>query len=406
MTEPIFLVMGPPGHVRGADAETCLRRMGQNAGNLVFQHAVPKLVAGRCVHLHETGADWADGPLHDAARAVIFPAANHLRCGADWSGLNGYLARPGPPLVVLGLGVQAPPGAGVADTAAALAADPHAARLVALLKERAVLVTVRGRFSQAVCDRLGLAGTQALGCPSALLNPAPDLGLVIAARLARVAARLGGKGCAVRPAMAAAAPFEIRGDLDRITLEQRLFDWFVAERDGLYVQQSGGVAALQAASGGWHRLAPSTRAGIRAVLAPGMEETAFWARLCRSGRVPLSAPDWIAMLAGRDMVIGSRVHGVMAALAAGVPGILVPHDARGAELARHMHLPVLDRADLVAASGPGGVLSRVRFDPLAFDRWRRSAAAGMADALGAVGVPPSAHLMSLAAGAGPRARAA
>lgn len=406
MTEPTFLVMGPPGHVRGFDPDTCLRRMGQNAGNLVFQHAVPKLVAGRPVHLHETGADWADGALHAAARAVIFPAANHLRCGADWTGLNAYLSRPGPPLVVLGLGVQAPFGAGIAETATRLAADPHTARFVAILRERAALVTVRGRFSQTVCDRLGLGGTRALGCPSALIHPAPDLGMGLAARLARLRARLGGKGCAIRPVMAAAAPFEIRDKSNAITREQRLFQWVAVERDGLYIQQSGGVAALQAASGGWHHLAPSTRAGIQEVLAPGMEEVAFWSRLCRVGRVPLSAPDWIAMLAGRDLVIGSRVHGVMAALAAGVPGILVPHDARSAELAHHMHLPVLDRADAIAAPSLGAALSHVRFDPLAFDRWRRGAARDMGAALSEAGIPPSAHLVALAAGAGPVARAA
>lgn len=406
MTDPVLLVMGPPGHVTGPDMPTLLRRMGANAGNLVFQHAVPKLMSGRCVHLHEAGADWGDRALHDGARAVIFPAANHLRRGADWRGLNGYLARPGPPLVVLGLGVQAPLGAGVAETAAALAADPQAARLAAILRERAVLITVRGRFSQSVCDRLGLAGVQALGCPSVLLNPAPDLGRHIAARLARIRARLGGKGCAIRPVMAAAAPFEIRGNPDRVALEQRLFHWIVAERDGLYVQQSGGVAALQAASGGWDRLAPSTRAGIAEVLSPGMEETALRARLCRAGRMPVSASDWIAMLAGRDLVIGSRVHGVLAALAAGRPGVLVPHDARGAELARHMHLPVLERADLLAAPGPAAALSRVRFDPAAFDHWRRGAAHDMAAALSGVGVTPSAHLRALAGGAVPMARAA
>jgi hypothetical protein len=302
--------------------------------------------------------------------------------------------------------VQAPLGAGIAETAARLAADPHAARFVAILRERATLVTVRGRFSQAVCDRLGLGGTRALGCPSALLHPAPDLGMGLAARLARLRARLGGKGCAVRPVMAAAAPFEIRGQPDVVTLEQRLFRWIVAERDGLYIQQSGGVAALRAASGGWHHLAPSTRAGIRTALAPEMEEVAFWSRLCRAGRVPVSAPDWIAMLAGRDLVIGSRVHGVMAALAAGVPGILVPHDARSAELAHHMHLPVLERADVIAAPSLSAALSHVRFDPVAFDRWRRRAAREMAATLSEAGIPPSPHLAALAAGASPVARAA
>ena len=320
MTEPVCLVMGPPGRVGGPDMATCLRRMGENAGNLVFQHAVPGLVSGRCVHLHETGADWGDRALHDAARAVIFPAANHLRCGADWTGLTGYLDRPGPPLVVLGLGVQAPRGADVAGTVAALRADRHAARLVDVLRARAAHVSVRGRFSQAVCAALGLDGTRPLGCPSAFLDPAPDLGQRIAAQLARLTARARGKAAPLRPVMAAAAPFEIRARPEAMAVEQRLFEWIVTGRDGLYVQQSGGVAALRAASGGWHRLAGATRAGIAGVLAPGMAEVAFRAHLCRAGRVPVSAAEWIAA-AGRTRAVpwqpGARCAGGAGGRAAG-----------------------------------------------------------------------------------------
>ena len=388
--------MGAPGRVGARDTAARLRDMGDNAGNLIFQHAVTRLLDADRVHLWGPDAPWGDAAILQGARALVFPAANHLRTGADWTGLCDFLDRPGPPLVVLGLGVQAPRGAGVAETAAALAADPQARRLAAVLGARAAFISVRGAFSQAVCAALGIGGTVPLGCPSALLHPDPGLGMGIAGRLAGLAAALAGKGARVRLAMNAAAPFEIRGQAARLALEQRLFDWVVARHGGLYVQQSGGVAACDAAGGNWHRLAASTRAGIAGVLAPEMAEVDLWAHLARGGRAPHDAGAWIAEMAGIDLAIGTRVHGALAALAAGRPGVLIPHDARTAELARTHHLPWLDPDDVLGARDPGAALGRVRFDPGAFDRARRASAAGLAAALEGLGLAPASALLRLA----------
>ncbi len=396
MSERHYLVMGSPGHVPPGSPEFQLEAMGANAGNLLFQYAVTQLIDGPMVHLGPGGADWADPQPRADAAALIFPAANHLRRGADWTGLNAYLSLPGPPLIVLGLGIQAPSGVGVAEAVAVLNADSQARRFVDILRDRASLITVRGRYTQAVCEGLGLHGTEPLGCPSNFLHPAPDLGARLARRLVDLSAVLCGKGRGLSGAMAASAPFEIRGKKPAVKLEQTLFDWLIGQQqDGLYIQQSGGAVSARAASGQWHDLAASTRAGIQKVLAPNMPEVEFWSRMCRMGRFPTSAADWIAELACRDIVVGTRVHGVLAGLAAGVPGVLIPHDARTDELAETMYLPTLSREAALNATGLGHALQQVDFDGLSFDRARWKNAARLAGLLARNGIRPTRHLAEL-----------
>lgn len=137
----------------------------------------------------------------------MFPAANHLRLGADWSGLNNFLEGANKPLIVLGLGAQSPKIGGEKETISALKADAGIRRMVDIFRDRAVLVTVRGRYSQEVCVALGLEAVEVLGCPSAMINPAPDLGR----RLADGLRDLADGGGEARIGVTAAAPFEIAG---------------------------------------------------------------------------------------------------------------------------------------------------------------------------------------------------
>ena len=389
-----YAVLGTPGRVRAParlDPATLLAVLGANAGNLVFQYATARIVDAPLTFLGLADTPYSDRSAIDGAAALIFPAANHLRAGADWTGLNAYLEGAGKPLVVLGLGAQAPAGASVAQTVEALRGEAHVRRMLDILRERAVLVTVRGAFSQAVCADLGLTDTLPLGCPSALLSPDPQLGQTIAARLAALRSQ-------PRPrlAMTAAAPFEIALDAPRRALERQLFAW-MQEGAGLYVQQSGGVAAMQAASGQWHRISEADRGSIAWVLADQGDPAAVWDHLGAHGRFFTSAADWIAAMAPLDLVLGSRAHGAMAALAAGTPGVLIHHDLRTSELAETMHLPTLDAAAVTQATRLQDALPHIRFDAAAFDAWRGATARDLATAFDRIGLPFAPTVRALAA---------
>jgi len=389
---PSFALLGTPGFIRDParfDAATLLQVLGQNAGNLLFQYAASRIIAAPQIHIGLSETPYAETDALHHARALVFPAANHLRTGADWTGLNDYLENAGLPLVILGLGAQAPLG-GEQATIAALKADAQVRRLVDILRDRAQFVSVRGEFSARVCDAMGLRDVQVLGCPSVLLNPDPLLGQKLAARIAGLA-QVPGR---LRLAMTAAAPFEIVADAPRRDLERRLFGWSVAA-PGLYMQQSGGVAAMQAARGQWHLLEPGARKSIPAILAPQIDPVEVWAFLCRGARFALSAPEWIAELADCDLVLGSRVHGNLAAIAAGVPGVIIAHDSRTAELAQSMHLPQVQPGDVLAAARPRDLVARIAFDGVAFDRWRAEMARALTGAFDRLGIPLAADIRAL-----------
>ncbi|SMY09231.1 polysaccharide pyruvyl transferase family protein [Flavimaricola marinus] len=393
-----FAFLGTSGRVRRPQRfppEVLLSVLGANSGNLMFQYAASRIIDAPGRHIGLSDISYTDPRGLEGAQALIFPAANHLRTGVDWSGLNDYLAGADLPLVVLGLGAQATAGATPGQTITALKSAPSVLRMVDILRDRAVFVSVRGAFSQEVCAGLGLDRVEVLGCPSALLNPDPGLGRSLAARLQ--AAR---QMPSPRIAVTAAAPFEIALDTPRRKLERRLFGW-AQDHDGLYVQQSGGLAAMQATSGQWHRISEDDRASIAWVLDPEARSDAagnphaVWNHLRRHGRFYTSAADWIAEMGPLDVVLGSRAHGTMAALAAGTPGVLIAHDSRTSELAQTMHLPQLDAEAVLGAGTLADALSHVRFDGAAFDRWRTRTAATLTAAFDRLDIPVAGPVRAL-----------
>ncbi|WP_139312819.1 polysaccharide pyruvyl transferase family protein [Acuticoccus yangtzensis] len=401
-------VLGPPGAVADAGAlstEALLARVGANSGNLMFQRAAPRLFAEETVHVATLAGADAERVLA-GARALVLPVANHLRLGTDWDGFASALERVDVPLIVLGLGSQAPGKDGEEATIAALKADRSVTRLAGVLADKAALVSVRGPFSQRVCEALGLAGTVALGCPSLFLNPRPDLGRAIAWRLGKArdkgAPDKGARDKAgARFALAAAAPFEIQSDPAKLEAERVLFAEMAA-CNGLYVQQSGGTVAVSMAKGDFAAVPLSAALSLRRILAPAMGLDDFAALMRERGRLFSDAAAWIDAVKPFDAVIGTRLHGNMAAIAGAIPGIVVTHDSRTGELVERMALPSLTLGDVTAAAaGEAGaratMLERARFDAARFDANRAEIAAGYRDAFAGLGLRLADEIAALAA---------
>lgn len=53
----------------------------------------------------------------------------------------------------------------------------------------------------------------------------------------------------------------------------------------------------------------------------------------------LDATPWISYLSGFDFAIGTRVHGTIGAISAGIPAVLLAHDTRTEELAKYHGIP-------------------------------------------------------------------
>ena len=70
------------------------------------------------------------------------------------------------------------------------------------------------------------------------------------------------------------------------------------------------------------------------------------------------------------LVIGSRIHGVMLAIQAGIPGICIAHDTRIEELCDIMHIPYIHSNELKQGFTLDEIKQRIKFDAESFNKNR------------------------------------
>ena len=388
MTVAIF---GTPGFVERAetfDLPHKLKVTGDNTGNLLFQHAVANFVDGEKVFIGLAKRNYGDPVLRSAAKALLFPAANHLRAEADWTGLNSFLEKTRQKLVIFGLGVQGRQGDGAGGIVAALRANPTVQRMVDIFRDKAAFVGVRGALTAEVCAALGLKDVAVTGCPSLMISADPQLGRTVAARLDALR-----RGEVPPLVVTAAAAAELTGDT--LTVERRLAALL---RDGdLYVQQSGGAAAVALFAGAVPAPGSWEARVLGKALFPDAPAEAMQDFLSRHGRVFFSVAEWMSATARAGLFLGTRLHGNMIGLQQGLPCAMIAHDARTSELIGQMHMPRLDIAAFLSAPTIEGVVRAVEFDAEAFDAGRQRAAAIYAETLPRIGVPVTSALRTLAA---------
>ncbi len=91
----------------------------------------------------------------------------------------------------------------------------------------------------------------------------------------------------------------------------------------------------------------------------------------------LQAKQWIDYLSTKELSIGCRMHGNIAAILAGIPTVIIPHDMRMKELIDYHRLPSLRPGEIKECSTLDDVLERVDFDAMFnhhqenFERYRK-----------------------------------
>lgn len=78
----------------------------------------------------------------------------------------------------------------------------------------------------------------------------------------------------------------------------------------------------------------------------------------------LQAKQWIDFLSTRELSIGCRMHGNIAAILAGIPTVIIPHDMRMKELIDYHKLPSLKPGQIKECATLDDVLERVDFDAM------------------------------------------
>lgn len=308
-------------------ADELSHQSGGNTGNLMFCHSISRMTAAG-----PEAIPWGaslDG-LDPSVDMLVLPLANQLGAHVDLAALADKMARPKIPMVGLGLGAQGP-----IDGVDAAAIPPGSWQWLRVILERSVdgkpNVALRGEETLRVVAAQGLAdGCVVTGCPSNFLNPSATLGREISRRRANSVKRI---------AVPAGNPF-----LPHLRLLEQSLRALVEGTNGTYVCQHP-IDMLRLANLEYKSVERSTFSRYRYYIHPELDDESFLGWFRSRARAYSSVPEWLAMMARHDLVVGTRIHGVMAGIQAGVPSVCLCIDSRTKELCQTMAIPYADAND-------------------------------------------------------------
>jgi hypothetical protein len=300
-----------------------------NSGNLVFIDASWKLLAAPGVEIEPdrlaVGPSDADR-INERYDAYVVPLANAFRGSFEHNlaRMTALVRRLRIPVVVLGVGAQGTPDY---DFGALAPMERSVRDFVSAVLDRAPSIGVRGEGTAAYLRSLGYGDdlVDVIGCPSLFLRGtdlrvqkrAPTLG-----RESLVAVTISPYRGAMAPIVATALeryPRLVYVAQDTPTLELLV--------DGAPFPGSTPDAALPTHPA--HRLFREDRT-----------------------RLYLDPWPWIEGLRPFDYSFGTRIHGSIVALLAGVPATVLVHDSRTLELARYFGIPYRLLRDLARDTDP------------------------------------------------------
>ncbi len=315
----ILIRAGKPAATAVSVAETLEANLiGNNSGNALFAYAVER-------HLSVPGTVFEVDGYHpsrlDAERInsefdhFVLPLANAFRPRfiPQLRRYTSLIEKLRIPVTVVGVGLQAPLRGGVATDSAL---HPVVTRFLKAVLNRSEAVGVRGARTAEYVKSLGFNDVVVIGCPSMFLqgarfNPrkrSPRLGST-----ARIAVT-------ITEGLRDVWQFAVK-NLNRFPNTT----YIPQDIESLRVMwkgegQEGGVRDLHSATN------------------PFFERNA--------ARFFVDPAPWIDFLHHLDFCYGSRVHGTIAALQAGIPACLIAHDARTLELAQFLGVPYVERTNL------------------------------------------------------------
>lgn len=320
--EIIGTVKSVPGY-QFMNAETAFEVTG-NTGNLAFYDAVRSHVAGGVDAPWETkGAIGTTG---------IIPCANFIGAHGKNNFRAQFCRQYQGNLVAIGLGAQ-----GQFDQEQIDVGEGTEAFLKELTNKAidGPNISVRGHFTKQVIERLGFGDyVEVLGCPSLFLNPSKKLGKIIERNT---------KGQLTKFSACAGSPL---GGKKYENLEAKLAN-IITRASGSYVVQHP-LHFVQLGMGQFGHMPDNLVTRYHKALKPELTIHQFkkWCR--RHLQVFFNLDAWIDHMQSHDIMVGTRIHGTMLALQAGIPAVCLIHDTRTEEMCKIMKIPYIfiDQLDL------------------------------------------------------------
>ncbi len=357
--------------------ESAYGHAGGNVGNLVFHYAIRKILGGRpeVIAWHDPAEK-----VNKMGKIGVMPCANQLGPHIDFGSLADRFSALDVPLVAVGLGAQ-----GNSDYGTVPGVPEGTQNWVRQIGARSrpgiPNIGVRGPFTLEVLNRYGL-GEKAIitGCPSLFINPDPDLGQKIERRFHRPVGRI-----AVASGHYGWKQYsKIEASLTRM----------MESTGGSYIIQSP-LEMVALARGESDMIPANILEQCRDYACPHLDLADFKAWTRRYFKVFFNVSEWMECMRSYDFVIGTRIHGIMVALQAGVPAMCIAHDSRTRELCETMHVPFILAQNVMNGMTREDLQKKFIFDGAAFDKNRKLLAERFDNFLLANGVEPSVWLKAI-----------
>ena len=276
--------------------------VGNNTGNLVFIRALKNIFNPRIFPLWDidSGAFRDDPEVSHYITTELIWLTENTTYPHVWKMLDGIGDKP---LVPISVGVHS------RTDSTKINLHPDTVRLLRTIAERAVL-GVRGEYSAAVLERLGILNLKIIGCPSLYY------GMDETFRVEKPE---------FRKDMRLAVNF--RTFYGSLRPEECAFLTWAANRRLPFVEQTQQELSLLNCQNNQAQF----------------DYLSAW--LKDQKRVFFEIDPWVDWIRGFDFSMGSRFHGNVLAITNGIPALTMAIDGRMQEMTRLFRLPIMDPAE-------------------------------------------------------------
>ncbi len=309
------------------DSDEFFKLSGGNTGNLVFCHAI-----SRIFNTDANSYSWGSELKHlnKSSDRLVVPLANQLGSHVDLAKLADVFSNISIPLIGVGLGAQGPIS-GIDPNSIPDGSWKWLKAMISNAPCEQPNISLRGELTLEAIRSKGMAQHCIVtGCPSNFINPSNMLGREIYRRRGNGLRRI---------AVVAGNPF-----LPQFRILEQSLVKLMESNDGVYICQHP-LDMVRLSLGENISIERNNMISYRDYINPTLSEDKFLEWFRRYSYSYSSVPEWILAMKRFDVVVGTRIHGVMAGIQAGVPSVCLCIDSRTLELCQTMGIPYLNSND-------------------------------------------------------------
>ncbi|MBN0987001.1 polysaccharide pyruvyl transferase family protein [Amphritea pacifica] len=352
-------------------SEYLMQHSGQNLGNLAFWLGFTRLVGGNVLQVR-----WNDNPeaLKNRIDVLVIAAANFLMESNDLSILRDLVEILDKPVLISGLVAQSEDESKIPEL------KDGTIGFLKAVSSRCENIGVRGDFSKKVCEYYDVKNITNLGCPSILINNNQNLGKEISLRWNEDPTHISSASASIKENLRSA--------------ESKLFN-LIDHTNGKYIIQRPAALLKVIRHESLNETDLEYIEKFRKFINPEMTTSYLYNFLRKNSTYFTTAHSWLEYLKCTSHAVGTRIHGSILPISAGVPSICITHDTRTRELSKSVFIPSITSTEFSQFDGTINDLFRtITFDEIGFYERRRELATNYERMFRSVGINISAHLKS------------